>query len=97
MAPYSATLEVEDDIMQDTSSGPTRSKRSDRVNAAIWQNQGSREKGSDPWFNTTLSRSYRTASGEWRETKISLDQRDLPHAKTLIDWAMGELLDMDDS
>jgi hypothetical protein len=33
-----------------------------RIECAIWQNQGD----NGPWYNVTLSRSYKDASDEWK-------------------------------
>jgi hypothetical protein len=87
---------MEDRVMSEAKNKPLSSRRSDRVKLAIWRNESTSDKGEKVWFNTTMTRSRMTAQGDWQDTTITLDQRDLPHAKAMIEWAMRELLMQDE-
>ena len=41
---------------------PVHRIRISRIQAAIWQNNGD----NGPWYNVTLSRSYKDANDEWK-------------------------------
>ncbi len=77
--------------MADKSSAhPTATKQFDRVQAAIWRQEGQGDP-KDAFYTLTLSRSFKDDAGQWRRVQ-SFTARDLPHVALAVDWAMRELL-----
>ena len=76
---------------------PAASKQFDRVKTAIWRCESSNiaNQQSKPYFTVTQKRSYRNDKGEWVDT-TTWTERDLPHVRLGLDWAMRELLLMDE-
>ena len=72
-------------------SQPIATKQFDRVQAAIWHQDGDEGATNRPLHTLTLSRSFKDGDGEWRRTH-SFTARDLPHMGLAIEWAMRELL-----
>ena len=72
-------------------SQPTATKQFDRVQAAIWRQDGEAGSAGNSFYTLTLSRSFKDSDGEWRRTH-SFTNRDLPHLNLAVEWAMRELL-----
>ena len=71
---------------------PVASRKFDRVDAAIWRKEFDDGKSS---FSVTFSRRFPDERGEWH-TRYTMGDRDLPHLKLAVDWAMKQLLMMDE-
>ena len=71
---------------------PYKSKRFDRVDAAIWSKNHEDGRTS---YSVTFSRSYRVEHEndvpEWKRA-TSFDLRDVPHLRIAAEWALHELL-----
>jgi hypothetical protein len=74
-----------------TTSKPIASRQFDRVQAAIWRQDGAEGDGGRPLHTLTLSRSFKGPDGDWRRSH-SFTPRDLPHVQLAVEWAMRELL-----
>src|SRR4051812_28902990 len=60
---------------------PVQTFRHRNIKAAIWQNET--QKDGLPFFNVTITRSYRDESGEWHDTQ-SFGYDDLTHVAKLM-------------
>ena len=70
---------------------PIATRQFDRVQAALWRQDGETATADKPFHTLTLSRSFKDSGGEWRRTH-SFTARDLPHVGLAVEWAMRELL-----
>ncbi len=70
---------------------PIASTQFDRVQAAIWKQEGESGNGKSTFDTLTLSRSYKGDDGQWHTAK-SFTVRDIPHLALAVEWAMHELL-----
>ncbi len=64
MSNNKAAIQQESSPATITGNQPVHRIRISRIQAAIWQNSG--ENG--PWYNVTLSRSYKDTNDEWKST-----------------------------
>ncbi len=69
---------------------PVATKKFDRVQVAIFKQASEPGENAREWYSVALSRSYRDASGDWQRIH-SFNERDLPHVKLGVEWAMREL------
>ena len=70
---------------------PIATKQFDRVQAAIWRQEGEAVNEDKAFHTLTFSRSFKDTNDEWRRSH-SFTTRDLPHVGLAVEWAMRELM-----
>ncbi len=78
-------------MSEENKNPPIASTQFDRVQAAIWRQEGEGNDGKKSFETLTLSRSYKGDDGNWHTAK-NFTVRDIPHLALAVEWAMHELL-----